>query len=292
MGAWGPGIFSDDEAADVRDNFKLYVADRQDISAATDAIASDYGASLDEPEHNTAFWLGLALTQWNAGWLDPRARAAAFRVIDDGSDLVKWEHSGQRSSRTAALRAARERLESTPPKSKPFPRPWPTQLADFEIGEIIGRRLPNRRLIVMKVIGFRPSHEFKVRGPAVRVQHWLAMAMPTDEEARSLEYLRHPLGPSKTTTFGSLVLTAPRSSPLDPGLFLRTGISVPVGALEGRTSYGSISSRERGMDDVFEVAMERFWEDPNLPATALPPWCDPGNAKARAKRFLTDGISH
>jgi hypothetical protein len=281
MGAWGPGIFADDEAADVRDNFKLYVADNQDVAAATDAIASDHGASVDAPEHNTAFWLGLALTQWNAGWLDPRVQRAAFRVIDDGSDLAKWEDSQQRSRRAAALRAARERLDSTPPKPKPFPRPWPTQLADFQIGEIIGRQLPNGRLAVMKVIGFRPTHIFKVRGPAVRLQHWLRQEMPTEAEARDLEFLRHPLSPRKTTTMGSLVLTAPRSAPLDPDLFIRPGIIVPVSEREAKTSYGSVSAHTCGTDEVFMTALERFWEDPDLPATALPPWCDPAKTASR-----------
>lgn len=120
MGTWGPGIFADDEAADVRSDFKLYVGERQDIAAATDAIAADYGASLDHPSDNSAFWLGLALTQWAAGWVDPRAKAAALNVIDDGSDLAKWADGPARTRRAAALRAARERLQSPPPKRDPI----------------------------------------------------------------------------------------------------------------------------------------------------------------------------
>ena len=275
MGAWGPAIFADDDAADVRDNFKLYVGDQQEIAAATDAIATDFGASLEHPEHNSAFWLGLALTQWAAGWLDPRVKAAALRVIDDGSDLAKWDEGPQRKRRAAALKVARERLETAPKAPKPFPRPWPTQLADFQIGEIIGRRLPNGRLVVMKVIAFRPTHLFKVRGPAVRLQHWLGSEMPTPEEALKLEYLRHPLSASRKSTIGSVVLTGPRNAPLDPHLFIRTGIIVPVGERERKISYGSISSRPCGPDEVLIAALERFWEDPSLPATALPPWCQP-----------------
>ena len=273
MGAWGPAIFSDDEAADVRDSFKLYIGDQQDVGAATDAIVSDFGASFDHPEHNPAFWLGLALTQWAAGWLDPRVAANAFRVIDNGSDLKKWEDAGLRRRRTSALSTARRRLESTAPPAKPFPRPWPTQLADFRIGEIIARRLPNGRLVVMKVINFRPTHAYKVRGPAVRIQHWLGTELPTADEATRLEYLRHPLSPSKTTTIGSYVLTGPRSAPLDPALFIRTGIIVGLRPKEAKISYGSISARGT-VDEALTAAMERFWDNPSVPATALPPWCD------------------
>lgn len=273
MGAWGPAIFSDDEAADVRDSFKLHVGDQQDISAATDAIASDYGASFNHPEHNTAFWLGLALTQWAAGWLDPRVLKVALQVIDDGSDLAKWEDSTQRRRRAAALNAARKRLETPQREPKPFPRPWPTQLADFQVGEIIGRRLPNGRLVIMKVINFRPTHAFKVRGPAVRIQHWLGLELPTPEEAARLQYIRHPLSPSKTTTVGSYVLTGPRFAPLDPGLFIRPGTIVAVGLKEAKISYGSISARGT-VDEALTAALERFWNDPSLAADARPPWCE------------------
>lgn len=272
MGTWGPAIFSDDEAADVRDNFKLYLADQQDVSAATDAIAADYGASFDHPEWNTAFWLGLALTQWTAGWLDGRVQEIAFRVIDDDSDLKKWTNPAQRRRRAVALSAARERLASAQRPAKPIPRPWPTQLADFKIGEIIARRVPNGRVVIMKVINFRPTHAYKVRGPAVRVQHWLSLDLPSPEEAANLEYIRHPLRVSKRTTFGSYVLTGPRFAPLDPEIFIRPGIIVPVGLKEAKISYGTISAQGT-VDEALTAAMDRFWEDPTLTAEALPPWC-------------------
>lgn len=270
MGAWGPGLFADDDAADVRDTFKLFVADKQDIAAATDEIIRQHGASLDHPEHNTAFWLSLALTQWTAGWGDARVLDTALRIIDDGSDLSKWQDPVLRRRRAAALDKAREQLGSPPPPAKPFPRPWPTQLADFAIGEIVARRLPNNRLAILKVIGFRPTREFKVHGPAVRLQHWLASDLPSAEEVLALTYVHYPLAPSRTRSCGAYVLTGPRREPLRADMFIRTGMTVPPGEIERRTSYGSISSS--GVDQALMAGLERFWEDPTLPASAPPPW--------------------
>lgn len=125
----------------------------------------------------------------------------------------------------------------------------------------------------MKVCAFRPTQSFKVRGPAVRILHWLRLEMPSPEEALTLEYIRHPLSPSKSTTMGLLVLTGPRTAALNPDLFIQSGINLPVSEREKKTSYGSISAWPCGIDEVLSSAMARFWEDPTLPPTARPPWC-------------------
>ena len=106
MGTWGTGVFADDDAADVRSDFEHYVADTQDITQATNAIALDYGAAFDIPQEHTAFWLGLALTQWRKGWLDPRVLATAFHIIDDGLDLPKWPNGHEATNRASKSAAA------------------------------------------------------------------------------------------------------------------------------------------------------------------------------------------
>src|SRR6266852_9700551 len=128
MGAWGPGIFADDDALDVRDDYRWYLADAQSDEGATDALAKSYGASFDDLGATTAFWLALALTQWKMGRLDPRAKAAALRIIDEGIDLQKWDGSKLRGKRAAALAKARETISSPQPPARPMPKPLPVQL--------------------------------------------------------------------------------------------------------------------------------------------------------------------
>lgn len=273
MGTWGPGIFADDEAADVRSDFAHYLADAQDVAAATDAIAADYGACLAQPQHQTAFWLGLALTQWRKGWLDPRALAAALRVIDEGWDLAKWGDGRQAKARAKALGAARLQLVQPAPPPGPMPKPWPVQLADFRIGEILGRELPGGRLAVMKVTGFRRTTSLKVKGPAVRLQKWVKPTMPQAAEAAALECLRWPIAPNRIQTFDQLVLTAPRQAPLDRALFLRPGLVAPLHPDEARGSYTCVSTwPPYGLDDILASGVARWWDDPSLSADADAPW--------------------
>jgi hypothetical protein len=275
MGTWGTGIFADDDAADVRDDFKHYVADTQSIAAATDAIALDFGASLEAPQNTAAFWFALALTQWRSGWLDDRVRATALRLIADGMDLEKWPKT-QARKRTAILNALRAQLESPQPTSRSIPKPWPVQLPDFRIGEIIGRALPSGRLAVMKVVAFHRTISLKVRGPAVRLQKWTKTRMPDEAEAKELDFLHWPIAPNKIQTFGMLVLTAPRHRPIDSAIFMRPGVTVPTLPDEDRTSYTCVSTwPPYSLEDILESGIARWWEDPQLSAKAPAPWYKP-----------------
>jgi hypothetical protein len=273
MGTWGVGIFADDEASDVRDAFRHYVADTRDVAAATDEIALDYGASFDAPQQHPAFFLALALTQWRAGWLDPRVKTAALQVIADGSDLARWNDGKDARKRQRVLTAAAQQLVEPSPAPRRFPSPWQVQLADFRVGEIIGRWLPQQRLAVMKVVAFRRTVQLKVRGPAVRLQKWTEPRMPDAAEAAALEYLRHPIGPNRIQTIGALTLTAPRRQPLDPASFVRPGIVVPLRPKEHRIGYTCISTwNGYTVDDILAAAVARWWEDPALDAKAFAPW--------------------
>ena len=57
MGVWGAGIFQNDDALDLRGDYRSYLADAQSDSRATDEIARGYGASLEKMGENTSFWL-------------------------------------------------------------------------------------------------------------------------------------------------------------------------------------------------------------------------------------------
>jgi hypothetical protein len=143
------------------------------------------------------------------------------------------------------------------------------------VGEIVARRLPNDRTVVMKVVGFRRTNSLKVRGPAVHLQKWVSVALPTPAEAEKLEYLRWPIAPNQIQNFQLLVLTGARRAPLDPDLFIRSGIVVPVQQKEDRGGYASVSTWGRyQLDNILASGVARWWEDPGLSATALPPWCD------------------
>ena len=91
MGVWGAGIFSDDTAADVRDEYRDCLAEGLGGTAATDKLLILFKDSQDDPDDGPPFWLSLAATQSRCGRLETRVRDRALKIIDDGSDIVRFE---------------------------------------------------------------------------------------------------------------------------------------------------------------------------------------------------------
>ena|SRR5438876_12443509 len=90
MGVWGAGIFQDDDALDVRADYRWYLADIQSDNIATDNIVKGYGATFENLEANTSLWLALALTQWKMGRLDERVKGvstAHYRRRDRSEEM-------------------------------------------------------------------------------------------------------------------------------------------------------------------------------------------------------------
>lgn len=267
MGVFGTAIFDDDDAADIKVEYKYVLADEGSDAAATDAVVQDYGADFNNLETTTAFWLGLALTQWNMGRLDERVKQAALHIIDDGIDLKKWTDEKDRNKRRKVLEQARKKLTSDPPAAKPIPKPLPVQLAELKPGEVIGVRASNGLLILLHVVDFSLWSSFKVRAPRVSMLHWLSSEFPKQEELDSLPYINW---------FPSMVgapypyqnqhlysLAREKKDALKLEQFIRPGLSKVVAKDE-------LISVTRGMngtlEETFATVLRYFWDDKDTPA--------------------------
>ena len=107
MGAWGTGLFSNDTAADLRDDFKLYAGLPWPPAKLTEVLAEQYGVPTEGPYDDadqTGFWLALADlyhayldrcaggvregARGDRGWLGPRLAARAGHV-ERGSEAPR-----------------------------------------------------------------------------------------------------------------------------------------------------------------------------------------------------------
>src|SRR5438132_11891503 len=191
MGAWGAALFADDDAADLRGDYRAYLADAQSDSGATDLAARDCGASLERPGETTAFWLALASIQWRMGRLDPRVKAVCLTIIDDGIDLEKWAGSPDRGKRATVLAQLRQMIASPLPSAKPMPKPLPVQLPGWEFGEVVGHRLENGKYALLHALNYRGWSTAAVRAPVVSILSWFSESVPGHESIGSLTYLHH-----------------------------------------------------------------------------------------------------
>jgi hypothetical protein len=222
MGTWGPGIFSDDTACDVKDDFRNFLGETQSAEMATDAIVRNYGASFADPGDDTAFWLGLALTQWKLGRLDERVRAAALKIVDEGLDLRKWEGSPDKRKRASVIAKTRATLESPQPPAKPLLRYVLThQFAEWQTNEVVAYRARDEHIVMFPHLGFRTNRTLKVKAPVVSILNWFAREIPSADQIRGMTDLEWGL-PGRWHIFS---ISRPRRQPIAPERIVRLGIA-------------------------------------------------------------------
>jgi hypothetical protein len=175
MGVWGTAVFSDDNAADLRADYRRMIGDGLSGPEATDRLLEEWMPSSEkDPDMAAVFWLALAVTQWKCGRLEDRVKTEALRVIEDGSALHLWRGSPLERKRAAVLDATRKQLESPQPPLRKIAKVF-RSTCDWEPGELIAYRLLSGSFVVFQVIdhhkdlgGVAPNIEiFDWQGPAV-----------------------------------------------------------------------------------------------------------------------------
>jgi hypothetical protein len=123
MGTFGVGLFHDDVALDVRDQYLDLLAGGASDTEAFRTMVREWNPSFaDYDDEGPVFWLALAATQWEYGRLHPRAKAQALKIIDQGKGLDRWAEAGLAKKRQAVLARLKKKLLSPPPKKR-TPRP-------------------------------------------------------------------------------------------------------------------------------------------------------------------------
>jgi hypothetical protein len=264
MGAWGAALFADDDAADLRGDYRTYLADAQSAAGATDLAATNYGASLDRPGETTAFWLALASTQWATGRLDPRVKAVCLTIIDNGIDLEKWADSPDHRKRAAVLAKLRKMISSPLPPAKPLPKPLPVQLPGWEFGEVVGYRMANGKYALLHALSYRAWPIDAARAPVVSILNWFAESVPDQGSIDALTYINHDghdIGGHHL-----VCLAMPRSKVLAAAQFDRPGWSKPVTRDEATSPVYGLSGDEGGdIGKTLKRLLWPYWEDATRP---------------------------
>lgn len=136
MGAWGTAIFSDDDACDVRDEFRNLIAAGYSAEQATRQLIA-VSPEVDSDPDETVFWLALAATQWKHGRLTDDVLDRALQIIESGQDLLRWQDNpaSEVKARSCHLAKLKAQLQSSPPPPRKL-RPRTLSSTDFKEGDV------------------------------------------------------------------------------------------------------------------------------------------------------------
>ena len=119
MGIWGIGLYQNDTALDVQEEFKELFLKGKNVQEITDILLAEYAEGLDDPAEASAFWFALADTQWCYGILLPEVRQKALDWIERCIEHTKkLENSALHKKAKKVLEELRQRLLSSPPAAK------------------------------------------------------------------------------------------------------------------------------------------------------------------------------
>jgi len=178
MGAWGSAIFSDDTAADLRDDWKDLLGEGLSPEEATKKLVEEYQPGSDG-DQSSVFWLALAETQWKTGRLLDCVKQKAIRIIDSRENLKLWEKDGVAKSdlkkREAVLEKLKEQLLSAQPDAKKITKQY-KENSPFNEGDIFTYKNNTGNLVLFRVIGI---HQDKGgRSSVCEILDWYDTRLP------------------------------------------------------------------------------------------------------------------
>lgn len=157
MGAWGAGLFQDDDAADLRDEWLDEYKRTGSAAEATAAVRKAFKSGFKDSDEGPVLMLALATMLWRHGVLDAKTRAEALAVIDKEKGLDRWRDEGEKVLRGRLKVYAKIRAglrEKQPPvkayKKKPVPKP---DHPDLVLGDIFSVAAPEGGVAYYRVVG-------------------------------------------------------------------------------------------------------------------------------------------
>jgi hypothetical protein len=152
MGVWGPALFSDDLACDVRGDYRALIEDGVEDDDATLRILNSYADALDDPDDGPAIWLALAVTQSQIGRLDPAVAERALAIISAGLGMSRWRAQGAKAEaqRRAAVAKAREQITGPQPIRRTLRPPW-RHVTSLQPADVLSYRTRAGRYLLLRV---------------------------------------------------------------------------------------------------------------------------------------------
>jgi hypothetical protein len=125
----------------------------------------------------------LAHTQWIAGRLEERVLKRAIEIIDDGTDILRWETSKDIKKRQEVLEKLALKIQSPQPKEKKYKKRKKLILF-WKIGDVLSYRLDSGKSIILRLIG--SSRDRGGIYPLYQLYNWIGTEIPSIREIKKI----------------------------------------------------------------------------------------------------------
>jgi hypothetical protein len=200
MGTWGPNLYQDDLAEEVRDYYIDQLRKGKSGKAITQELINGNKLLLSDKDEAPVFWFALADVQWSYGRLEDFVKENALHHIHEGSDVLRWQSENLKMSkiRENVLLKLEQKLLSQQPVEKKI-KPLNLYQCTWKVGDVFSYELNSelvgdsgikgKYLIIRKVdeYNWHPGHII----PIVHVKISNGEEIPTSgDEYNSLEYVQ------------------------------------------------------------------------------------------------------
>lgn len=207
MGAWGPAIFSDDLAADVRREYNALLSIGKSDEEAERLLIERYDGVFDKGDPDEAvFWFALALSEWKKGRLSFLAKTKALYYIEDGNDLKRWDIPNEQKNyqkRAAVMDDLKKKLLSEQPARKKVKKatvhrcPWREgYLLAYRAVSCPPENYLYNKYLLLRVVEIQRSPVSKIEPDAcydermiVAVYGWVGDSIPDADIVKDLEFM-------------------------------------------------------------------------------------------------------
>lgn len=120
MGAWGTGLYQDDVADDIKNDYINKQKAGKSEEVALKEILDENDAVFEEDDDKYAAWFALADTMWKYGRLTEEVKQKALEVVEEEKNCIeeRWQDRKDVLKRMQVLSNLREQLVSEQPIKK------------------------------------------------------------------------------------------------------------------------------------------------------------------------------
>ncbi|CAM3053152.1 hypothetical protein HAHI6034_12935 [Hathewaya histolytica] len=240
MASWGPKLYQDDVAEDVRDYYKDQLKRGKTNEEVTKELIDDNEDVISDEDEAPVFWFALADTQWNLGRLLPFVKEKALEYLRSGTNLERWEKEAinqrEYKVREKVLQELEQKLMSPMPPEKKISQ-YKIYKCEWNIGDMYAYKLEsdyakekglsNRYLLIRKAYNdiWWPGHTV----PIIYIQITKDEKIPNSkEEILELEYIQTARAEGGSEYLITMISTSKRVIPTKKLSFIGNYVDLPT----------------------------------------------------------------